>query len=534
LGRQLTQTGPQGTITSTYDIGGRRTRITHPDAFYVDQDYLVTGELTKVRENGATSGVGVLATYAYDDLGQRTSVTYGNGTSQSYSFDAVSRLSALTPSSGTGLPTATFGYNAASEINSRSRSNAALEPSVTTGSRTETPNGLNQLTAIGSTSLSYDSTGNLTSDGTKTYGYSSENLLTSATGSVALSYDPAMRLYQVSSSGASTRRLQYDGADLVAEYDTSGNRTARYVHGPGADEAIVQYDSSGTRRFLHKDERGSVVALSDSSGTVTSTNSYDEYGIPGASNTGRFQYTAQAWVPELGVYYYKTRVYDPKLPRFLQPDPIGYGAGMNRYAYVRGNPINFVDPLGLGDVAPEPPIVITGIAPKPLRLLTDSEINALTSTLKFETINYNDLTRGETVGSTSASSLLVDSCHAGASDASIYPAAALPPAAAARGWKGETLGINPRPGGSAVQTDFPGTIAQAAGYFAFLSRAAGDLYLAEIPFTNIAISLPSGMTMRVGSDGDPRIEVPANTFSLNVRERIHIREVKQCPVKSAT
>jgi YD repeat-containing protein len=256
LGRQLTQTGAQGTITSAYDIAGRRTRITHPDSFYVDQDYLVTGEMTKVRENGATSGVGVLATYAYDDMGQRTSVTYGNGTSQSYSFDAVSRLSALTPSSGTGLPTATFGYNAASQINSRSRSNAALEPSISAGTRTETPNGLNQLTAIDSTSLSYDSNGNLTSDGTKTYGYSSENLLTSATGSVALSYDPAMRLYQVSSNGAATRRLQYDGADLVAEYDTSGNRTARYVHGPGADEPIVQYDSAGTRRFLHKDERG--------------------------------------------------------------------------------------------------------------------------------------------------------------------------------------------------------------------------------------------------------------------------------------
>src|SRR3954469_4193277 len=71
LGRNLTQVGPQGTLTSTYDVAGRRTRLTHPDGFYVDQDWLVTGELQAIRENGATSGVGVLATHADDDLGRR-------------------------------------------------------------------------------------------------------------------------------------------------------------------------------------------------------------------------------------------------------------------------------------------------------------------------------------------------------------------------------------------------------------------------------------------------------------------------------
>ena len=55
-----------------YDLAGRRTRLTWPDSFYVDYDHLVTGEVSAVRENGATSGVGVLATYAYDDLGRRT------------------------------------------------------------------------------------------------------------------------------------------------------------------------------------------------------------------------------------------------------------------------------------------------------------------------------------------------------------------------------------------------------------------------------------------------------------------------------
>ena len=63
-------------------------------------------------------------------------------------------------------------------------------------------------------------------------------------------------------------------------------------------------------------------------------------------NVGRFQYTGQTWLPELGMYYFKARIYSPTLGRFLQPDPIGYGDGMNMYAYVGGDPINASDPSG--------------------------------------------------------------------------------------------------------------------------------------------------------------------------------------------
>jgi hypothetical protein len=43
----------------------------------------------------------------------------------------------------------------------------------------------------------------------------------------------------------------------------------------------------------------------------------------------------------------RARIYDPKLGRFLQPDPIGYDDGMNMYAYTGGDPVNRSDPSGL-------------------------------------------------------------------------------------------------------------------------------------------------------------------------------------------
>ena len=94
----------------------------------------------------------------------------------------------------------------------------------------------------------------------------------------------------------------------------------RYVHGPGVDEPLAWYEGSGTsdRRFLHKDERGSIAAVTNSSGGVIATNAYDEYGIPASTNLGRFQYTGQTWLPELGMYHYKARIYSPTLGRFLR------------------------------------------------------------------------------------------------------------------------------------------------------------------------------------------------------------------------
>jgi RHS repeat-associated protein len=359
LGRKLSESGPHGTVSSQYDIAGRRTRLTHPDGFTVAHDYLVTGEMTRIigPSNDPFAPPPVLVTFGYDDLGRRTTLSRANGTNTSYGYDPVSRLSQLiqNPAGSTYDQVLQFGYNPASQIVKRTDyTDLYAWTGHGSGTLTTPANGLNQLTGFNGSGIGHDAKGNVTNDPAigYGYGYSSENLLKTVatpwyTGT--LTYDPLMRLYD---SGTSARTsLLYDGFDRIAEY-AGGTQRARFVHGPGVDEPLVEYTGPGlaTRGFLHADERGTIIASSNDAGNVTAVGRYDEQGRIQSFAGNRFGFAGMPYETTSDLYYSRARMYNQRHPRFMQPDPIGYGDGMNMYNRTKGDPVNFVDPLGLADI----------------------------------------------------------------------------------------------------------------------------------------------------------------------------------------
>ncbi|MEJ1962662.1 MAG: RHS repeat-associated core domain-containing protein, partial [Gammaproteobacteria bacterium] len=337
------------------DAASNRVRVTYPDANYVTYTYDALNRVSQVGENGATSGAGLLAVYAYDLLSRRQSITRGNGTATTYdNYDLASRLTSATFNfGGTSFDsTLTFGYTGAGQMNARATTNAAFGWwTVPDSTHSYVSDGLNRYASVNGTVFTYDANGNLTGDGARTFSYDIENRLTSVGGSsqLALDYDPLGRLRQTM-SGSTATDLVYEGGRLVAEYSGS-TLLRRYVHGAGTDEPIVWYEGSGLtdRRHLHSDERGSIAATTDAAGVATAYH-YGPYGEPTAWSGSRFRYTGQIVLPEVGLYYYKARVYDPKLGRFLQTDPIGFDDDLNLYSYTGSDPLNRTDPLGLAEM----------------------------------------------------------------------------------------------------------------------------------------------------------------------------------------
>jgi RHS repeat-associated protein len=365
-GNVLTRKTRKGdTIAFTYDTLNRLSSKMAPGEATVSYNYDMAGHLIAVNDNSAAvavpagAGASFVTTTAYDAVNRPINVSWNPAPVQA----------APTASS----VTFTHGYDA----NNRRISQSANDtnwwnyPAVSS-STAYTVNSLNQYTAVGAVTPTYDGNGNLTSDGTNSYCYDAESRLTSIlsagtcaspTTTVATYAYDAQGRRKSKTVGSVTTLFVTDADDReVLEYDGSGAVQNWYAYGQGSNDVLNQMNvAAGTRQTFAPDIQGSIIGALDSGTGTLSKTGYQVFGENPGLTSGTFNYTAQRLDAETagstsqpsGLYYYRARMYSPTWGRFLQPDPIGYAGGVNLYAYVGNDPLNATDLWGLAADGPQ-------------------------------------------------------------------------------------------------------------------------------------------------------------------------------------
>jgi len=282
--------------------------------------------------------------------------------STGYTYEANGLLEILYQNPSATVEDILYEYEPNGNRTKQTRTNASLplRGAVTSASYDDANEMQNFIPVAGSSKdLTYDENGNLltvlNSCGTTTYIWDVRNRLVGITGyqpdcyalSASFVYDAVGRRIEKTVNGVTTQYL-YDGLDIIQEKQ-NGNVTANYVRTLNIDEPLARVKSDGTVRHYVVDALGSVIALTDENGIVMTTYTYDPFGnvtVTGQATDNPFQYTGRE-NDGTGLYYYRARYYSPEFQRFISEDPIGIKGGINKFAYVGNNPVNFTDPFGL-------------------------------------------------------------------------------------------------------------------------------------------------------------------------------------------
>jgi RHS repeat-associated protein len=261
-----------------------------------------------------------------------------------YGYDALARLQTADYFAGldvTATPTRSYAYNY-DRASNRTRRQVWLN-GVADSDVSYTYNGANQLTSDGVNSYTYDANGNLISNGTDTYTWDRANRLLTFGGSSYEYNGLGQRVKQTVNSIATQYLLDVQPGLYKVLATTTGSNTDRYIHDP---MGIAQHeDNLGNWHFLTKDGLGTVRHVYDDSLSEVYAVERDPYGeliTNSGSNPTPFEYTGEP-LDQNDLLHLRARYYEPSLGTFVSLDPLETA---NRYGYVDGNPINFVDTTG--------------------------------------------------------------------------------------------------------------------------------------------------------------------------------------------
>ncbi len=245
------------------------------------------------------------------------------------------------------------------------------------------PHALRQYTqGTGVGSSCYDQNGNLVSEtwrgaptSTLTWtSYNQPNLITSGwptintgTSSSQFFYDHNhQRWKQIASYSGTPETTLYIGGLLEKMTSSGGTYYRHYV--PAGNNFVIYTDSPAMTKpaiyYVTEDHLGSAAVITDQTGTLVADEKFSAGGInetsaqqaTAAATVTRHAYTGQESLGNVFLVNMNGRLYAPSPMYFLSPDPHIPNStdtrSYNRYAYVRHNPLTFIDPTGFTDTTP--------------------------------------------------------------------------------------------------------------------------------------------------------------------------------------
>ena len=207
---------------------------------------------------------------------------------------------------------------------------------------------------------SYDANGNMVSDGERCYTYNDANQVSKVK---KCSSDQLIAEYLYDYTGKRIVKKEYENGILKQTIyspdksfetkklqDNSTQNTSYYF---ANDEIVARKNPDSSKVFYHNDYLTSTNVLTEGSGSgsLVEETTYYPYGdIRSGGTKSKYLYTGQEKDTDTGLNYYGARYYNSHIRRFTQPDltlPDPYDPQqLNRYAYVRNNPLKYVDPSG--------------------------------------------------------------------------------------------------------------------------------------------------------------------------------------------